>query len=361
MASSFVFIFKINPSMKPKLTGTRYRNIHLISSILLFVLAAIFRKNKLLRNTFASLSIVEMANAATRFKNPAIIKDETEPMASELVKSALIDGILMRWEEHGKVDGMPIVFVHGMPTQPRLWRYVIPKMALTGLHCFAWEMVGYGWSLKEGLGKDISVAKQAEYLHMWLRQMNINQAIFVGHDIGGGVIQRLAVEHPECFMGMVLADCIAYDNWPIASVKHARRMAGFIEMLPAALLKPFFLSAIFQLGHDNDLRRSESAEMHWHPYASSIGPKAFAHQLRSLHTEDTLSIEDKLQKLNIPTRVVWSVSDPLPLKSGNKLAHDLKAPLLVIKGGKHFSPEDHPEMIAQAIKGVLIEVEEFSI
>jgi pimeloyl-ACP methyl ester carboxylesterase len=31
-----------------------------------------------------------------------------------------VNGILMRWEERG--EGSPVVFVHGIPTSPRLWR-----------------------------------------------------------------------------------------------------------------------------------------------------------------------------------------------------------------------------------------------
>ena len=31
-----------------------------------------------------------------------------------------VEGIRMRWEEEG--EGHPVVFIHGIPTSPRLWR-----------------------------------------------------------------------------------------------------------------------------------------------------------------------------------------------------------------------------------------------
>lgn len=68
-----------------------------------------------------------------------------------------VGGVRMRWEERG--EGQPAVFVHGIPTSPRLWRHVIPKV--NGARCLAWEMVGYGASIPEGEGRDISVARQA--------------------------------------------------------------------------------------------------------------------------------------------------------------------------------------------------------
>ncbi len=37
-----------------------------------------------------------------------------------------VDGLRMRWEEEG--EGPPVVFIHGIPTSPRLWRHVIPRV-----------------------------------------------------------------------------------------------------------------------------------------------------------------------------------------------------------------------------------------
>ena len=68
-----------------------------------------------------------------------------------------VGGVRMRWEERG--EGQPVVFVHGIPTSPRLWRRVIPKV--NGARCLAWEMVGYGASIPESEGRDISVGQQA--------------------------------------------------------------------------------------------------------------------------------------------------------------------------------------------------------
>ncbi len=44
-------------------------------------------------------------------------------MESKFVEA---DGVRMRWEETG--EGPPVVFVHGIPTSPRLWRHVVPKV-----------------------------------------------------------------------------------------------------------------------------------------------------------------------------------------------------------------------------------------
>lgn len=130
-------------------------------------------------------------------------------------RTATIEGLRMRWEEQG--EGMPLVLVHGIPVCPRLWRHVVPR--ISGARCLAWEMVGYGGSIAEGQGRDISVARQADHLLAWLKTLGIERAVLAGHDLGGGVVQIAAVRQPEACAGLFLTNAIGYDSWPIPSVK----------------------------------------------------------------------------------------------------------------------------------------------
>ena len=52
-------------------------------------------------------------------------------------KHTTVDGLPARWVEHG--TGSPAIFVHGIPTSPRLWRHVMP---LVDGRSLAWEMLG---------------------------------------------------------------------------------------------------------------------------------------------------------------------------------------------------------------------------
>ena len=47
---------------------------------------------------------------------------------------------------------------------------------------------------------------------------------------------------------------------------------------------------------------------------------------------------------------------PLILLYGEHFARDLGAPLRRIPHGRHFTPEDHPEVIAEEIERLLAEV-----
>lgn len=267
-------------------------------------------------------------------------------------RSAEVNGIRMRWEEAG--EGVPVVFVHGIPTSPALWRHVIPRVE--GVRALAWEMVGYGASIPEGRDRDISVGRQAEYLVQWLRSLRIERAVLVGHDLGGGVVQIAAVRYPRLVQGLFLTNAIGYDSWPIPSVDAMNTFGGLVQHLPNRMFRGIY-GGFLRRGHDDQRVASESIEAHWRHYAENDGAKAFIRQVRSLNVHDTLSVRDDLPKLAIPARVVWGEADSFQkVRYGEFFARDLGTELRRIPGGKHFTPEDHPDVIAGAVNDLVREV-----
>lgn len=263
--------------------------------------------------------------------------------------TAVVDGIKMRWEESG--EGTPVVLIHGIPTCPALWQHVVPR--ITGARCLAWEMVGYGASIPEGRERDISVGRQADYLVSWLKHLGIEQAILAGHDLGGGVVQIAAVRHPGLCRGLFLTNAIGYDSWPIPSVK-AMRMAGpIVRHLPDLAFKQVFRTFI-QRGHDGDDRAREAIAAHWPHYDRHDGAAAFVRQVDSLDVKDTLAVAGELPRLRVPARIVWGAADKFQkIEYGERFAQDLQAPLRRIEGGRHFTPEDHPEIVADELQKLI--------
>lgn len=77
-------------------------------------------------------------------------------------------------------------------------------------------------------------------------------------------------------------------------------------------------------------------------------------QVRALDVNDTMAVADRLSELVIPARIVWGDADRFQkVEYGERLARDLRAPLRRIPGGKHFTPEDHPEILAEEIEALL--------
>lgn len=268
-------------------------------------------------------------------------------------RSADVRGIRMSWIERG--EGIPVILLHGIPTSPDLWRHVIPQ--LPNVRVLAWEMIGYGHSIAEGRGRDISVAQQAEYLSLWMQELGIEKAIIAGHDLGGGVAQILAVRHPQLCSGLFLTNAIGYDSWPIPSVVAMREMGGIISKLPDPAFKALLLS-LFLRGHDDVRKAKDAFHLHIGRYVQDEGAAAMVRQVEALDVNDTLAIADQLTSLKIPARLAWGDADQFQkIEYAEHFSRDLDAPLRRIRGGKHFTPEDHPEIIAEEIMALVRSVE----
>lgn len=259
-------------------------------------------------------------------------------------QQVLVNGIPTRWVEHG--DGHPVVLVHGIPTSPDLWRHLMPLVEGRSL---AWEMLGYGQSTAEADGHDIGLSSQADRLLAWVDAIGLHNPVLVGHDLGGGVAQIAATRAPRRFSGLVLTNAVCYDSWPIPSVKLMQRLSGALRHLPDIAVYPSFAQLLVR-GHDNLHAAREAVTVHWQPYAAHGAARSLMRQVSSLDAGDTLEVANQLHTLQLPARVVWGDADRFQkVAYGERLASDLGTTLIRIRGGKHFTPEDHPREIAEAI------------
>ena len=266
--------------------------------------------------------------------------------------TADLDGTPIRWLEQG--TGTPVVLVHGIPTSPVLWRHVVPL--LPDLRVLAFEMTGYGESIPAGRNRDISLGAQADRVIAWIEHLGVGPVALVGHDLGGGVVHIAAVRRPDLCAGLMITNGVGYDSWPIPSVKAMRAAAPVLSRLPAVALKPAF-AMLLARGHDDLSIARESLGVHSRPYAEHGGGAAMARQVSSLDVQDTIAVQDRLAALNVPARIVWGVADPFQkVEYGERFARDLGTSMRRIEGGKHFTPEDHPAVIAEEIRSLAAEV-----
>jgi pimeloyl-ACP methyl ester carboxylesterase len=154
----------------------------------------------------------------------------------------------------------------------------------------------------------------------------------------------------------MITNGIGYDSWPIPSVKAMRATAPLLAKLPAAALKPAF-GVLLARGHDDAGRAKEALSVHHRPYAQHGGGSAMARQVTALDVQDTIAVQDRLPSLKVPARIVWGVADQFQkMEYGERFARDLGTTARRIEGGKHFTPEDHPDVIAEEIRSLAAEV-----
>ena len=153
--------------------------------------------------------------------------------------------------------------------------------------------------------------------------------------------------------GLLLTNAISYDSWPVPLVSAVAKTGGVAKHAPDGSFHQL-LKMMFSKGHETDAAAEAAFDAHAPHYAQHGEAEAFVRQAQSLDVEDTKAIADKLPTLNIPARIVWGADDEFQkLEYGERLAKDLNAPLRRIEGGKHFTPEDHPDLLAEEINALI--------
>jgi pimeloyl-ACP methyl ester carboxylesterase len=244
-----------------------------------------------------------------------------------------------------------VVLIHGIPTFSYLWRNVAPALTMAGLRTIAVDLLGYGRSDKP-TGVDLGIAAQARMLATALRLLNCRGGTIIGHDIGGGVAQLLAIDHPDLVHRLVLVDTIAYDSFPEPGIARLKEPA-WDAILGAA---DFDLKKGLTKGFRRGMVHSERVTpdliaAYERPFQGVEGRLAYLRAARALRTEELASRMDAVERLKIPTLIVWGAEDPFqPLRYGERLANAMPcARLDIIMGASHFLPEDAPEVLAQRI------------
>lgn len=247
--------------------------------------------------------------------------------------------------------GAGVLLIHGIPTHSYLWRDVAPTLVEAGLSTLAIDLLGYGSSDKP-VGADLGIAAQARSLAIALRHLNWPGGTVVGHDIGGGVAQLLAVDYPDLVRQLVLVDTIAYDSFPEPGIARLKEPAWDAILgapdfdLKRGLTKGFMRGMVHA-----DRVTPELVAAYERPFQGVAGRLAYLRAARALRTEELASRMDAVERLAIPTLVVWGAADPFqPLRYGERLAEAMpNARLDIIAEASHFLPEDAPEALAQRI------------
>jgi pimeloyl-ACP methyl ester carboxylesterase len=168
-------------------------------------------------------------------------KDHGMGTEFEIPHSVLIEGQRIAFSQTGK--GYCIALLHGIPTSRLLWRHAVPLLVVRGCEVTAIDFLGYGQSDQPD-NADLGIAAQARLIGMLLETIGWRDGALVGHDIGGGIAQLVALECPALLDRLVLDDTIAYDSFPVGPLvegaglgRHSRSAGLRSEEGPAEKLR----------------------------------------------------------------------------------------------------------------------------
>ena len=114
---------------------------------------------------------------------------------------SLSTGVRMEYVEQGPVDGVPLVFLHGVTDSWHSFERVLPLLP-PGIHAFAVSQRGHGDSSRPASGYRFT--DLSEDLLAFMDAMRLPRAIITGHSMGASVAQRFVIDHPDRVSGIVL-------------------------------------------------------------------------------------------------------------------------------------------------------------
>jgi haloacetate dehalogenase len=182
-------------------------------------------------------------------------------------------------------DGPAVVLLHGYPQTHYCWRLVAPELARSRT-VIAPDLRGYGETRAPAggpLGEGYSKREMAADIVSLLDALGVERATLVGHDRGGRVAYRMALDHPrrverlavlnivptiEQFERVTPANAIGYWPWFFLA-----QPAPFPERLIAAAPEHYVRSLIGA----------------WAAWPERIGEEALEHYVEALSREDAIA------------------------------------------------------------------------
>lgn len=248
--------------------------------------------------------------------------------------------------------GAPVVFLHGVGTSGRLWSELVSLMP-AGHRLVVVDLLGHGRSDPPN-GRALTLRAHAARTVALLDALAIHDACVVGHGVGGGVAQAIAVEHPARVSRLALVSSIAFGGWPPRDLQVARAAMPLLRQLPPGWL-PAMVRAELERGYDDPARASHALDKFGRPFVSKEGSRALCEHIAALNHHETRALGTRLHEIAVPTSVVWGAADPfLPVSIGRRLAAAIPgATLDVLPEGKHFIPEESPRQVADALARLL--------
>jgi len=123
-----------------------------------------------------------------------------DPASDRYIK---LRGLRFHYREYGKPEARPLVLLHGVASNSRIWITTAPLLAQR-FHVLALDQRGHGESDRPDTGYDFaSVAGDAL---AFIEALGLERPVVGGHSWGGNVAFELAATHPELVAGLVLVD-----------------------------------------------------------------------------------------------------------------------------------------------------------
>ncbi|MBC7223640.1 MAG: alpha/beta hydrolase [Anaerolineae bacterium] len=232
----------------------------------------------------------------------------------------------------------PVVLVHGAGGSHLHWPAALRRLPEATV--YALDLPGHGRS--EGEGRR-SIAAYRDVVRSFLEAAGLEQAVLVGHSMGGAIALEVALRYPRRVRGLVL----------VGSGARLRVAPALLQALqedyPRAVES--LVQWLFAKDAPEQLRRTARQQL------LGVPPQVVYGDFLAC---DGFDVMGELPQVEAPTLAVCGTEDVMtPLKYSQYLAaHIPQAHLEVVPGGGHMVMLEQPEPVARAVAAFLRQLQE---
>ena len=263
-----------------------------------------------------------------------------------------INGHCISYQRTGA--GSPVVLIHGVASHSFLWMGIAAHLS-DKFDVVVIDLLGCGGSDKP-IDVDYSIIAQADILMALIDKLGLPPVHLVGHDVGGGIAQIMAVTRPEQLIDLSLVNPVGYDYWPVQPITLMR--LPVIRSLTALIMSPnMFHMVIRRAVFYKEKLSPEILEKLWEPLETQEGKDGFIRLIKGINNKFLTDITEQLQHLEIPALLIRGDADAyLSSDITRRLAEDIpNARLEHVPTGGHFIQLDEPEQLSELLINFFLE------
>ena len=262
-------------------------------------------------------------------------------------------------------SGPPLLLLHGFPQTKAIWEIVSPELA-KNFTVIAPDLRGYGQSSKPHGKEDHSTYSKrsvASDQHALMQALGYSQFFLLGHDRGGRVSHRLAMDFPDSVLRLMVLDIsptlTMYEN---TTMEFARGYWHWFFLIQPEPIPETLIAANPEFWIKQHMGRHAGTGIftpdRWAEYLAGVSDPQTMHAMcedyRAAATIDLVhdrSDRAAGKKLTMPLRVLWGEHGLVnqcfkPIDDWTAVAHEVSGQTVPCG---HYIPEECPtELIAEA-------------
>jgi pimeloyl-ACP methyl ester carboxylesterase len=249
----------------------------------------------------------------------------------------------------------PVVFIHGLLVNGRLWNDVADRLAAAGRRCYQPDLPLGSHRIPMPETTDLTPKGVAALIDGFLAGLGLEDVTLVGNDTGGALCQFTIDAHPDRVGSLVLTNCDAFDKFPprpFDGLIRAARHPGITRVLLMPMRSRVLRHSPLGFGL---LARSFDPELTWDWLAPAIEDAAIRSDLArfadGVKPSELLEVSERLDRFERPVRVVWGEADRVFKPAfGRRLAETFPdATYVGVLGSRTFVALDAPESLVAEI------------